>query len=305
MKAIRYYKYGSPEVLALEDTDMPAVGDGDILVRVHAAALNPLDWHFMRGTPYFMRARFGLSRPKTINGLGADLAGVVEAVGKGVTTVQPGDEVFGCFDISHGIGSLAEYVSMPADSVVHKPANLTFEEAASVPIAGLTALQALQGVQSGQKVLVNGAGGGVGTFAVQIARAMGASVTGVCSTDKVELVRSIGADLDNVGNRPLSYCRKALAPKGTYIANSGTRGRWFGGLERGIKVLLMSRLVRRHKLVLLMARSDRAGLEFLSSLLQDGSIKPIIDRTFPLSASADAIRYLELGHAKGKVVIAG
>src|SRR5262250_3387458 len=193
MKATRYYRYGPPDVLKLQDIDMPAVGDDEVLVRVRAASVNPLDWHFMRGAPYLVRAMAGLSRPKT-NGLGVDLAGQVEAVGKNVTTFQPGDEVFGSYER----GTLAEYVSLRHDAVLlEKPANLTFEQAASVPVAATTALQALRDkgrIQPGHKVLVNGAAGGVGTFAVQLAKALGAEVTGVCSTQNAEMVASIGAD---------------------------------------------------------------------------------------------------------------
>jgi NADPH:quinone reductase-like Zn-dependent oxidoreductase len=246
MKAIRYYAYGPPSVLTLQDVGMPTVGDDDVLVRVQAAAVNAGDWHFMRGSPYIFRAMAGLTRPKA-NGLGADFAGHVEAVGANVTALQPGDEVFGCGD-----GTLAEYITVPQNgAILKKPGNLTFEQAAAAPTAAITALLGLRDkgrVQPGQRVLINGAAGGVGTFAIQIAKTLGAEVTGVCSTGNVDLIRSIGADhvidytkqnftqepqrydliLDNIGNHSLTACRRALTPRGAYIPNSGTGGRWVG-----------------------------------------------------------------------------
>ena len=322
MKAIRYYAYGSPDVLQLQDVDVPAVKDGDILIRVRAASVNPLDWHFMRGMPYVMRLQGGLSRPK-VNGLGIDLAGHVEAVGKNVTTFQPGDEVFG---VHLGGETFAEYACVPHDAaVLRKPADLTFEQAASVPASAITALQALRTkgkIQSGHKVLINGAAGGVGTFAVQIAKAYGAEVTGVCSSRNVEMVRSIGADqvidytkedftdsgqrydliLDNAGNRTLSDRRRALTPTGTLVLNSGSGGRWIGGLSNGVKALALSPLMRQ-RLVFFIALPDEDDLPTLHELLKAGKITPVIDRTYPLSEVPEAIGYLEKGHAPAKVVI--
>jgi NADPH:quinone reductase-like Zn-dependent oxidoreductase len=321
MKAIRYYRYGSPDVLELQDVDLPDVGDDGVLVRVKAASVNPLDWHFMRGMPYFIRAQAGLSRPKD-NTLGVDLAGSVEAVGRNVTRFQPGDEVFG----ARG-GALAEYVRVREDGVVvKKPANLTFEQAAAVPVAAFTALQALRDkahVQPGQKVLINGAAGGVGTFAVQIAKAFGAEVTGVCSTGNVELVRSLGADrvvdytredftrtgqrhdvmLDIAGNRKLSECRRVLAPKAVVVVVGGpNKGHWIGPLLGLAKLMVASRFVSQ-RVVAFLAKNSRDDLAFLCDLFEAGKVTPVIDRTYPLSEVPEAIRYLETGHAKAKVVI--
>jgi NADPH:quinone reductase-like Zn-dependent oxidoreductase len=313
MKAIRYYKYGPPDVLALEDVDVPAVGPHDVLVRVRAASVNPLDYLFMRGTPYLVRGRLGLSRPKA-NGLGADMAGQVEAVGKDVTEFQPGDEVFGSRS-----ETFAEYVSIPEDGVLlAKPANLTFEQAASVGVAAFTALQALRDkghVRPGHKVLVNGAAGGVGTFAVQIAKALGAEVTGVCSTRNVEMVASIGADhvvdytnqdftraeqrydllVDTVASRTPWECRRVLAPKGILVGVGGRPSDLF-------RMLLLSSVVSQ-TMTPLLAHQDRDDLVVLRELLEDGKVTPVIDRTYPLNEVPEAIRYLEHGHARGKVVI--
>jgi NADPH:quinone reductase-like Zn-dependent oxidoreductase len=321
MKAIRYYAYGSPDVLELQDIDMPLVSDDGVLVRVKAASVNPLDWHFMRGLPYIVRAQAGLRRPKD-SGLGADMAGDVEAVGKNVTRFQPGDEVFG-----GGGGTFAEYVSIRQDGVVlEKPASLTFEQAASVPVAAFTALQALRDkgqIQPGHKVLVNGAAGGVGTFAVQIAKAFGAEVTGVCSTRNVEMVRSIRADqvvdytqedftrtrqrydvlVDVAGNRTLSECRRVLAPKGVLVGVGGPdKGRWVGPLTGPVKMVLVSPFVSQ-TMVPLLAHQSRDDLAVLRELLEAGKVTPVIDRTYPLSEVPEAIGYLEEGHASGKVVI--
>lgn len=320
MKAIRYYSYGPPSVLTLQDVGLPAVGDDDVLVRVRAAAVNAGDLHFMRGMPYVFRAMAGLTRPKD-NGLGNDFAGEVEAVGANVTALQPGDEVFG-----YGKGALAEYVSVPhTAAVLNKPGNLTFEQAAAVPTAAFTALMGLRDkgrVQPGQRVLINGAAGGVGTFAVQIAKVLGAEVTGVCSTGKVEMVRSIGADhvldytkedftrqtarydliLDNVGNHPLSACRRALTPRGTFIPNSGTGGRWAGPMARIIGGKLAS-LFAGQKFANYVAIPRKDGLAALRDLLQDGKIAPVIGRVHPLSEAPEAIRHLEEGHATGKIVV--
>jgi len=321
MKAIRYYRYGPPDVLALEDVDTPVATDDEVLVRVRAASVNPADFHYMRGTPYLVRAVAGLSRPK-VNGLGLDLAGYVEAVGKNVTTFQPGDEVFG-----QRLGAFAEYVRIRHDGgVLTKPANLTFEQAASVPVAGFSALQALRDkgrTQAGHKVLVNGAAGGVGTFAVQIAKAFGAEVTGVCSTRNVELVRSIGADhvvdytredftrtgqrydvlVDMAGSRTLSEYRRVLAPKGGLVAVGGpVTGLWIAPLIGPVTMVVLSRFVSQ-TMTPFLAKANRDDLAVLCELLQSGKVTPVIDRMYPLSEVPEAIRYLEEGHARGKVVI--
>jgi NADPH:quinone reductase-like Zn-dependent oxidoreductase len=325
MKAIRYDRYGPPDVLELRDVEMPAVGDGEVLIRVRAASLNPLDWHFMRGEPYLVRILAGLLRPKaSANGLGADMAGSVEAVGKNVTEFQPGDEVFGGLEDR---GTLAEYISTGQDAVVlKKPANLTFEQAASVPVAAFTALQALRDkghIQPGHKVLVNGASGGVGTFVVQIAKSFGAEVTGVCSTRNVEMVASIGADrvvdytredftkagrrydllVDIAGNRSLAETRRTLVPKGVLVAVGGPNsGRWIGPLGRSLRMALVSQAVSQ-RMVSFLAHQNKGDLAVLAELLETGKVTPVIDRTYPLSDVAEAIGYLEAGHARGKVAI--
>jgi NADPH:quinone reductase-like Zn-dependent oxidoreductase len=325
MKAIRYYRYGPPEVLDLADIEIPAVGDDEVLVRVRAASVNPLDWHFMRGEPYLVRMLAGLSRPRaSASKLGADTAGTVEAVGKNVTRFRPGDEVFGGLQDR---GTLAEYISTREDGVVlEKPANLTFEQAASVPVAGFTALQALRDkgrIRPGHKVLVNGAAGGVGTFAVQIAKAFGAEVTGVCSTQNVEMVASIGADhvidytaedftqarqqydllIDIAGNRALAETRRVLVPKGVLVGVGGpNKGRWIGPLGRTARMALLSPAVSQ-RMTFFLADQNNDDLVILRDLLQTRKVTPVIDRTYPLSEAAEAIRYLEQGHARGKVVI--
>jgi NADPH:quinone reductase-like Zn-dependent oxidoreductase len=325
MKATRYYRYGPPDVLELQDIDMPAVGDDEVLVRVRAASVNPLDWHFMRGAPYLVRAVAGLSRPRaSATRLGADMAGSVEAVGTNVTEFRPGDQVFGGLDDR---GTLAEYISIHQKAaVLAKPASLTFEQAASVPVAGCTALQALRDkgqVRPGHKVLINGASGGVGTFAVQLAKAFGAEVTGVCSTQNVELVASIGADqvidytredftragrrydllVDIAGNRALAETRRVLAPKGVLVGVGGpNKGRWIGPLGRSVRMALLSPAVSQ-RMVFFLARQNKADLAVLRELLEAGKVTPVVDRTFPLSEVAEAISYLEEGHARGKVVI--
>jgi len=323
MKAIVYCDYGSPDVLKLEDVARPVPTDDQILIRVRAASVNPLDWHFMRGTPYIMRLGTGLRKPKSAR-LGVDYAGTVEAVGRNVTQFKPGDEVFGGKD-----GALAEYVCARADrSVVLKPANLTFEEAAAVPIAAVTALQGLRDkgkLQPGQKVLINGASGGVGTFAVQIAKSLGANVTGVCSTRNVDLVRSLGADqvidytnedfsksgqrydviLDNVGTQPLLEFKRVLNPKGICVLIGGggpNEGRWIGPLARPIKALALSPFVSQ-TFVMLLADLNKKDMNLLGDLMQAGKVRPVIDRSYKLSEVPEAIRYLEEGHARGKVVI--
>lgn len=323
MKAIRYRRYGTPDVLEFEDAPMPAVGDEDVLVRVRAASLNPLDWHFMRGIPYLLRPQAGLRRPKA-SGLGADMAGHVESTGRNVTRFAPGDEVFGS---PGGLGTLAEYVSIHQDgAVLAKPASLTFESAASVPLAAFTALQALRdkgGLCAGHKVLVNGASGGVGTFTVQIAKALGAEVTAVCSTRNTELVSSIGADhvidytrddftrtgqrhdvmVDIVGNRGLAECRRVLTREAVLVGVGGpSKGRWIGPLIRPVGMQLRSPFVSQ-TIVFFLAQQRRDDLVALRALLEAGKITPVIDRTYPLGETAEAVRYLEEGHARGKVVI--
>lgn len=331
MKAIFFDKYGSPDVLQLREVAEPSVGDDNILVRVCAASVNPLDWHFMTGLPYLMRAQTGLRRPR-INRLGADLAGKVEAVGKNVTLFRRGDELFGeAGDEAPGkplpeLCSLAEYALVSEHSVVLKPANLTFEQAAAVPAAGMTALQGLRDmgrIRSGQKVLVNGASGGVGTFAVQIAKAFGAEVTGVCSTRNVEMVRSLGAEevidytredftrcgqrydllLDNVGNRSPSECRRVLNPRGVYVACFGRPDRqWLGPAPELLKMVVLGPFVSQ-KMVTWVTRTTREDLLTLKELLEAGKVTPVIDRTYTLGEVPESMRYLAEGHARGKVVI--
>jgi NADPH:quinone reductase-like Zn-dependent oxidoreductase len=322
MKAVVQGTYGSPDVLELTDIGRPVVGDGDVLVRVHAAGVDPGVWHLMTGMPYLVRVMgYGLRTPK-VGIRGRDVAGRVEAVGDNVTQVQPGAEVFGICD-----GSFAEYVSARPDKLAPKPANLSFEQAAAVPISGLTALQALRDtgtVQPGQKVLVIGAAGGVGSFAVQLAKAFGAEVTGVCSTTKVDLVRSLGAEavidytredfadgarrwdliVDTGGRRSLSHLRRALAPRGTLVIVGGEGGgRWLGGFDRQIlRAPLLSALVRQ-RLRPFISKERREDLVVLKELIEAGKVTPVIDRTYSLSEVPEAIRYLEAGHARGKIVI--
>lgn len=319
MKAIVYCDYGSPEVLKLEDIEKPTPGDDQVLVRVRAASVNPLDWHYMRGTPYVMRMEAGLRKPK-VTRLGVDFAGTVEAVGKNVTEFKPGDEVFG-----GRTGAFAEYVVIAERRLARKPKSMTFEQAASVPIAALTALQALRDkgkVQPGQKVLINGASGGVGTFAVQIAKSLGAHVTGVSSTRNVELVRSIGADqvidytredftqgeqhydviVDMVGNHSLSAYRRVLKPKGIYVMVGGPKGRWIAPMHRVAQMFVYSAFVDQ-ELVFLLANINKEDLTILGELMEAGKVTPVIDRRYRLHEVPEAIRYLEEGHARGKVVI--
>jgi NADPH:quinone reductase-like Zn-dependent oxidoreductase len=321
MKAIVQDTYGSTDVLELRDIDKPEIADDDVLVRMHAAGVDRGVWHVMTGLPYPVRlASYGLRAPKTpVPGM--DVAGVVQAVGKDVTRFQPGDEVFGI-----GKGAFAEYARAPENKLAPKPANLTFEQAAAVAISGLTALQGLRDhgrVEPGQKVLIIGASGGVGTFAVQLAKAFGAEVTAVCSTTKVDMVRSLGGDhvidytrddfaqgeqrydliLDIGGNSSLSRLRRALAPKGTLVIAGGeTDGRWLGGSDRQIRALMLSRFVGQ-KLGTFICRENHEDLLVLKELIESGKVTPVIDRSYPLSEAAQAIRYLEQGHARGKVVI--
>jgi NADPH:quinone reductase-like Zn-dependent oxidoreductase len=321
MRAIVQDRYGSTDVLELRDIDRPGIADDEVLVRVYAAGVDRGVWHLMTGLAYPIRlAGYGLRAPKTPTP-GTDLAGVVEAVGKDVTRFEPGDEVLGI-----GKGAFAEYGRAPERKLVHKPADLTFEQAAVVSISGLTALQGLRDkakVRPGQKVLIIGASGGVGTYAVQLARAFGAEVTGVASTTKVDLVRSLGADhvidytrddfadgtqrydviLDIGGNASLSRLRRALAPTGTLVLVGGEAGgRWLGGLDRQLRALLLSPFVRQ-KLRSLLSRENREDILVLTELIQGGKVTPVIDRVYDLSEAPKAIRYLEEGHASGKVVV--
>jgi NADPH:quinone reductase-like Zn-dependent oxidoreductase len=322
MKAVVQGTYGSPDVLELRDVDRPVVGDGDVLVRVYGAGVDPGVWHLMTGRPYLVRVMgYGLRTPK-VGIRGRDVAGRVEAVGNNVTQVQPGEEVFGI-----GEGSFAEYVSARPDKLAPKPANLTFEQAAAVPISGLTALQALRDtgkVQPGQKVLIIGAAGGVGSFAVQLAKAFGAEVTGVASTTKVDLVRSLGADevldytredfadgarrwdliVDTAGRRSLSHLRDALTRRGTLVIVGGEGGgRWLGGFDRQILRAPILSLLVRPRLRPLVSKERSGDLVVLKELIEAGKVTPDIDRTYPLSEVPEAIRYLEAGHARGKIVI--
>ena len=319
MKAIVYREYGGPEVLRLEDVPEEAPKKGQVLVRVRAAAVNPLDWHFMRGLPYLLRLFARPSERRAIR-LGADVAGTVEAVGGNVTRLRVGDDVFGTCR-----GSFAELVCGSEKWVGSKPRNVSFEEAAAAPAAGVTALQALtrkKPVRPGEKVLVNGASGGVGTFAVQIAKSLGAEVTGVCSARNVELVRSIGADhvidytredftkraerydffLDNVGNHSLADSRRVLKSSGQYVQIGGPVPRWTAGLGGVLQMMVLSVFVKpKTRAHLAVPNAD--DLVTMAGLLESGKVKPVIDRIHPLSEVPEAIRYLEEGHARGKVVI--
>jgi NADPH:quinone reductase-like Zn-dependent oxidoreductase len=325
MKAVVYCNYGVPN-LKLQEIEKPSPADDQLLVRVHAASVNPLDWHFIEGTPYIGRFLFGMGarKPKDTR-LGVDFAGIVESTGRSVTKFKPGDEVFG-----GRTGSFADYVCVrESRAVALKPANISFEQAASVPIAAITALQALRDkghLQAGQNVLINGASGGVGTFAVQLAKSYGAHVTGVCSTRNLDLVRSLGAEqvidytkqnfsnmgqrydliLDNVGTQPLSQFRKALTPNGICVLIGGggpNDGRWLGPITRPLKAMLLSPFVSQ-KFGMLLAELNHDDLAYLADLMQSGKVRPVIDRTYKsLREIPDAIRYLEQGHARGKVVV--
>ncbi len=320
MKAIVYSDYGSPGVLKCEEVEKPATGVNEVLIKVRAASLNPLDWHFMRGTPYVARIGAGMRKPKR-GRLGVDVAGEVEAVGGNVTQFRPGDAVFGTCR-----GALAEFACAPESALAAKPENVTFEQAASVPVAAFTALQGLRDagrLQPGQTVLINGAAGGVGTFAVQIAQWLGALVTGVCSTRNVEMVRSIGAGrvidyaqedftqgaqrydliLDCIGNHPVSACRRVLNPKGSYIIVGGPSANpWLDPFPRVIKALSLSMFVSQ-RLLMMLTKANPKDLATLSELMQSGKIAPVIDRRYSLIEAPEAMRYLETGHARGKVVV--
>ena len=328
MKAIVYETYGTPDVLELRDVDIPTVGDDEILVRVRAAAVNPLDWHFLNGTPYLVRTQTGLRRPKQTT-LGVDVAGTVEAVGSAVTEFGVGDDVFGGAN-----GSFAEFATTRAKSLVSKPAHVSFEQAAAVPIAALTALQCLRDkadVQAGQRVLINGASGGVGTYAVQIAKSFGADVTGVCSTRNVEMVRSIGADhvidytaenftetatetadggdqrydviIDAIGNHPMGAFRRSLTPKGVYVAaGDGKSGNWIGPLVSMATVMLAS-IGRSQSMKPMLAKITKDDLTVMQGLLESEAVTSVIDRRYELADAADALRHQGAGHAQGKTVI--
>lgn len=320
MKAIVYSCYGSSEVLQLKDIEKPKPMDDEVLVKVHAASVNPLDWHYMRGAPYIMRLASGIGAPDDTS-MGVDFAGTIEAVGKNVKRFKPGDEVFG----GSG-GAFGEYVTIREDrGIVLKPSNMTFEQAATVPIAAITALQALRDkgkIESGQKVLINGASGGVGTFAVQIAKSFGAEVTGVCSTRNQEMVRSIGADhmfdykkedytksgnqydliIDMVDNHSLSKNRDVLKPGGTLVIVGGAKGNWLGPLMNPIKSVMLSPFVDE-ELLFFVAVVKQEDLAYLGDLMQAGKMAPVIDRRYQLSEVPEAIDYSEEGHVRGKLVV--
>jgi NADPH:quinone reductase-like Zn-dependent oxidoreductase len=320
VKAIVNGKYGSPDDLKLVEIDKPALGDDGVLVCVRAASVNPYDWHFMRGLPYLARPMLGLRGPKQ-SVRGVDVAGLVEAVGKDVTQFRPGDEVFG----AGRSGSFAEYACGGENGFALKPASLSFEQAAALPMAGCTALQALRDwgqLQPGQSVLINGAAGGVGTFTVQIAKALGGEVTGVCSTKNIDFVRSISADhvvdytredfarggrqydlvIDLVANRSLPDLRRALAPEGALVLCGGGGGRLLGPVPLILRALVRSRFVSQ-RMLSSTARIHKEDLVALTELIEAGKVTLVIDRSFPLSEAPEAIRYLEAGHARGKVVV--
>ena len=320
MKAIVCTKYGSPDVLKFEEVQKPVPGDDEVLIKVHAAAANAGDWHLMRADPFMIRLMFGLLKPK-YEILGTDVAGHIEAIGKNVTQFQPGDEVFGDMSGS-GFGAFAEYVCTPENRIALKPTNVTFEDAAAVPSAAVTALQALRDkgqIQSGQKVLINGASGGVGMFAVQIAKSFGAEVTAVCSTRNIEMAHSIGADhvidytkedftqngqqydllLAANGYHPISDYKRALSPTGRYVMTGGSTAQLVQVLLLGPWISMTS----GKKMSNMLVKSNQQDLIFMKKLLEEGSVVPIIDRHYPLSEVPKAIRYLEEGHARGKVII--
>jgi NADPH:quinone reductase-like Zn-dependent oxidoreductase len=319
LKAFTYHRYGSPDILEFQDVEEPVTKEDEVLVRVRAASVNPRDWHYMRGLPYIVRPQL-----RKLKGgvLGSDIAGEVEAVGKDVTRFRPGDEVYAYVFK----GAFGEYTSVPEEDLGLKPTTLTFEQAAAVPLAALTALQGLRdhgGIESGQRVLIIGASGGVGTFAVQIAKWFGAHVTGVCSTRNVDMVRSLGADqvidytqedftqngqkydliLQVAGTLSPADARRALTSKGTLLLSSGeSNGRWIGPLGRILKAVVLSPFVSQ-RLKPFEAKRKSEDLQVLRELIEAGKVTPVIDRTYPLSDVPEAIRYLEEGHARGKVVI--
>ncbi len=320
IKAVLYRCYGTPDVLELRDVVKPEPADDEVLVQVHAAAVNPLDWHYMRGSPYVMRIGTGIGTPKNPR-IGVDFAGIVEAAGKNVTRFKVGDQVFG-----GRTGAFADYVSVRADGALAlKPPNMSFGQAAGVPIAGITALQALRDkgkLRAGEKVLINGASGGVGTFAVQIAKAYGAEVTGVCSTRNVEMIRSLGADhvfdytredytesdrrfdliIDNVGNHSLLANRRVLADDGILVIVGAPKGNWIRPLMRPIKAMLLSPFVSQD-FIMILAQLTAEDLATLADLMQSGKVTPVIDRSYGLDEVRDAVRYSEQGHARGKILV--
>jgi len=320
MKAAIYTRYGPPDVVQVTDVEKPAPQDNEVLMKVRAASLNPADWHLLRGLPYFLRLATGLRNPK-IARLGADVAGQVEAVGRNVANFKPGDEVFGCCR-----GSFAEFACAPESRLAPKPGNLTFQQAACAGVAALTALQAFRHkghLQPGEKVLINGAAGGVGTFAVQIAKSFGAEVTGVCSSRNLEMVRSLGADrvidytrenftkagqrynliLDCIGNHPLSACKRVLAAHGRYLGVGGPSGKWMLGSLAGAILLPFFSQFGSRKVIVFLASVNKDDLTYLGDLMASGKLTPVIDKRYPLRELPEAIRYLETGHARGKVVI--
>jgi NADPH:quinone reductase-like Zn-dependent oxidoreductase len=321
MKAVVYRQYGSPDVLKLEQIEKPAPAADQLLIRVHAASINPLDWHYMRGEPYVMRLSSGMGAPKSIR-TGVDFSGTVEAIGADVKQFKAGDEIFGTAN-----GALAQYVTSTEVGLALKPSNMSFAQAAAVPVAAITALQGLRDLgelKPGQKVLINGASGGVGTFAVQIAKWLGAEVTGVCSTRNVDMVRSIGADhvidytkedltrgsehydviFDTIGNRALLDYRRILKPHGIFvIVGAPSDGPWIGALIGPIKGWVISPFVSQKFSWLLADANKTDDLDTLRDLMQSGKLTPVIDRQYSLSDAPEAMRYLELGHARGKVII--
>src|SRR5271169_978854 len=320
MKAAVYKRYGPPDVVQITDVEKPVPKDNEVLIKVRAVSLNPLDWHFMRGTPYAVRVIAGLRKPK-FPGLGVDVAGQVDALGGRVSQFKLGDEVFGSCK-----GAFAEYVCASESALVMKPGNVTFEQAASVPVAAYTALQGLRDkghIQAGQKVLVNGAAGGVGTFAVQIAKSFGAEVTGVSSTRNLDMVRSIGADrvidytqedftksaqrydlfFDCVGNHSLLASRSVLNPKGIYVGAGGTTDNWMIRPLLGAISSLVLSLFGSQKLLMVLAKPSKQDLNFMREHMESGKITPVIDRLYNLNEVPEAIRYLEIGHARGKIII--
>jgi NADPH:quinone reductase-like Zn-dependent oxidoreductase len=323
MKAVVRRCYGGPEVLALEDVEKPVPADDRVLVRIRAASVNPADWHFVRGVPYIIRLDFGLGAPANPR-VGIDFAGTVEAVGRSVTKFKVGDEVFG-----GGNGALAEYLTIAEDgNLALKPAAISFEQAAAANVAGLTSLQTLRdraGLKAGQKVLINGASGGVGTFAVQIAKSLGAEVTAVCSTRNVALVRSLGADrvidytredftagdarydvvMDNVANRGILEVRRVLKPEGKLILIGGggtDASPWYGAFKAPLKALLLSPFVDQD-MAMFISHHSGEDLATLAGMMESGAVKPVIDRTYPFAETAEAMRYLETGRARGKVIV--
>ena len=320
MKAVVYFCYGSPDVLEVLDVEMPIAAPHEILVKVEAASVNPLDWHYMRGSPYIMRLQTGLGAPSDPR-FGRDFAGTVQAVGAQVTKFEVGDRVYGGAN-----GAFAQYITRGATGAVAKiPDNVSSAQAASVPVAGITALQALRDkgqLQPDQKVLINGASGGVGTFAVQIAKSMGAEVTGVCSTRNVEMVKSLGADhvfdykrenytesgqqydliIDNVGNHSLSANRRALKPGGKLVMVGGAKGDWVGPLAGPIKAMLLQPFIDQ-ELIMIMAQMNGEDLSTLAGMISDGRVTPVIERSYSLGETAAAIRQSEEGHVRGKLVL--